>query len=227
MAFLRRVSEFWNSRTSPRKTQEKRDKPFKVPAIPVRTAPLSKSLVKSEARSMSPEGRFRTWQVQTPSPQSNGDPDRTLLPPSPPASAQATYEDFEGETLIPTSPSVQQSVKTTGSSANERDANDSTMVLDDGKYMTTTFDVEKEIQRREAQGAELRASGWSEDAVFLFQKLGMRGLEPLLPIAWLDDLDTLPGDLFTAKDDKVFLRPAHGTEYHGTAIHDSINSDLC
>jgi hypothetical protein len=201
---------------SPRKTQQRRDKPFKVPVIPARAVPLSKNMTTPEARSMSPEARFRTWEVQSPSPQSDGDLDQTLLPPSPPASAQATYESLEGETLVPTSPSVQASVKTTGSSAKECDANDDTMAVDDGKYMTTTIDVEKERQRREAQGNELRASGWSEDAVFLFQKLGMRGLEPILPIAWLDDLDTLPGDLFTAKDDKVFLRPSHGTDYHGT-----------
>jgi hypothetical protein len=145
------------------------------------------------------------------------DVDQTLLPPSPPESAKPMDDDLEGDTLVE-SPSAQQSEKT-GSSGAQLDANGDTMVVDDGNYMDVSIDVEKERQRREQQGRELRDAGWSEDAVFLFQKLGLRGFEPLLPISWIDDLETLPEDLFTARLDKAFLRPANGTDFRGMYLH--------
>ena len=139
--------------------------------------------------------------------------DQTLLPPSPPTSAKPTEDEFEGDTLVG-SPIVQASAKT-GSSGDEVDANGDTTVVEDGNFMDVSIDVDKERKRRDKQGRELRDAGWSEDAVFLFQKLGMRGFEPILPIEWIDDLETLPEDLFTARLDKAFLRPAHGSGYRG------------
>ena len=236
MAFLREVSDrFWNY-VSPRKTQQRRDKEFKVPAIPVRTTPAKKQAViaqkkqgatpsqkKSatpESRAMSPNSRVKNWTVRTPSPPSDVDMDQTLLPPSPPASvSKQTEDELEGDTLVE-SPTAQASTTTkTGSSGKEVDANRDITVVDDGIFTGTKIDVDEEIKRRDQQGRELRAAGWSEDAVFLFQKLGMRGFEPILPIEWLDDLETLPEDLFTARPDKVFLRPvdtAYSASYRGT-----------
>jgi hypothetical protein len=169
---------------------------------------------------MSPESRVKIWTVRTPSPQSDldesEDMDQTLLPPSPPASAKQ-MDDFEGETLVE-SPTAQDSEQT-GSSADEWNANEDTIAVDDGNYMDLSIDVDKEKKRRDKQGRELRDAGWSEDAVFLFQKLGLRGFEPILPIEWLDDLETLPEDLFTASPDRAFLKPAdrsHGSGFRGT-----------
>lgn len=161
----------------------------------------------------SPEPQAHTWTPRTPSPQS--DIDATLLPPSPPTSAPQFAEDFEGETLLPESP-LSLSYDKHGSSEDEWDANQGTMVVDDGTYMTQhkTIDTDLERKRRDKQGRELRDAGWSEDAVFLFQKLGMRGFEPILPIDWLDDFETLPEDLFTANIDKAFIKPAEGSDYH-------------
>lgn len=205
-----RFVNYW----SPRKTQQRRDKEFKVPAIPVRVSPLDKQLATPEARSVSPESRVKSWKVRSPMPHSDDavDIDETLLPPSPPESAKH-FDDYglEGETLLPMSPSVHQP----GSSGDEWDANEDTMLVDDDQYMTTTIDLTKEMEKHEQQARGLRDAGWSEDAVFLFQKLGMRGLEPILPRDWLDDLETLPGDLFTVRPDKVFLKPAHGSAYNG------------
>lgn len=213
MAFLRGVSDrIWNY-VSPRKTQQRRDKPFafKKPAVPTRPANAPAT---PPSREMSPEARVKTWDPEAPSPQC--DIDATLLPPSPPASAMLS-DDLEGDTLVPLSPIEPGEKAEEGSSADEWDANEETMVVDDGTYMTEQkkINVENERKKRDHQGRELRDSGWSEDAVFLFQKLGMRGFEPLLPISWIHDFETVPEDLFTEKLDKAFIKPAFGTDYAG------------
>lgn len=216
MALFRdRIQSIW-SYVSPRKTVERRDKEFKIPAIPVKSTPLKRRVETPESREMSPESRIKSWKVRTPSPQSDLDGDldmdRTLLPPSPPTSAKL-LEDFEGDTLV-ASPSVHASDKT-GASAEEWNANEDTIAVDDGNFMDTRIDVGVEKQRREEQGRQLRDAGWPADAVFLFQKLGLRGMEPLLPMDWVNDLDTLPADLFTSRPDRAFLSPAHGSGYRG------------
>jgi hypothetical protein len=221
MAFLRDHIDYLWSYVSPRKTVQRRDKEFKVPAIPIRPTPLKKKqLATPESRDMSPESRVKAWNVRTPSPLSDMtgdiDMDRTLLPPSPPTSAKQ-LDDLEGDTLLE-SPGG-EALEKDGSSADEWNANEDTIVVDDGNYMGLSIDIDKERRRRDKQGRELRDAGWSEDAVFLFQKLGMRGFEPLLPIEWIDDLETLPEDLFTPLLDRAFLTPAHGTGFRGTCRH--------
>lgn len=215
MVTFREVSaSFWNY-ISPRKTQQRRDKPFKVPEVPARQNALPKQNVAlRKSKEMSPESRVHEWTPRTPSPLN--DIDATLLPPSPPASALQSHDDFEGETLVAVSPGPATKEKT-GSSEKEWDANEDTMVVDDGAYMEQQYrvNVEEERMRREQQARELRDAGWPEDAVFLFQKLGMRGFEPILPADWVDDFETLPEDLFTARRDKVFIRPSQGSDYHG------------
>jgi hypothetical protein len=162
---------------------------------------------------MSPETRVKSWNPRTPSPLHD-----VNMPPSPPMSVRLRSDSLEGDTLVSGSPTANEGDKT-GSSADEVDANEDTMVVDDDKYMNQTINVNQERLKREKQGLELREAGWSEDAVFLFQKLGMRGFEPLFPKHWLDDLDTLPEDLFTARLDNAFLTPAHGGDYNGK-LHD-------
>lgn len=215
MAFFRSVSDrFWNY-ISPRKTQQRRDKPFafKKPAVPSRLTSTRQETAKPVTAKKSPKARVETRDAQTLSPQY--DIDATLLPPSPPASAMLS-DDLEGDTLVPLSP-VAPEQKMEGSSEDEWDANEETMVVDDGTYMDQQklINIEEERRRRDQQGRQLRAAGWSEDAVFLFQKLGMRGLEPLLPADWICDFETLPGGLFTEKLDQAFIKPAFGTEYGG------------
>jgi hypothetical protein len=220
MAILSRISNsFWNY-VSPRKTVQRREKEFKVPALPIRPTPLKRRATTPQSREMSPQSRVQNWSIRTPSPQSDvdgdTDMDRTLLPPSPPASAKQG-DDFEGDTLVG-SPGAEYSEKA-GSSADEWNANEDTVAVDDGNYLNNSVDVDKERKRREKQGRQLRDAGWSEDAVFLFQKLGMRGFEPLLPIDWLDDLETLPEDLFTSRLDNAFLKPAHGSGFRGEYLY--------
>lgn len=215
MAFLRGVSDRIWSYMSPRKTQQRRDKPyaFKKPAVPTRTTDAHQEASKPVITEKSSDAPVKIRDLRSSSPQCNID--ATLLPPSPPASAMLS-DDLEGDTLLPLSPTT-PGKRAEGSSLDEWDANEETMVVDDGTYMDQqkNMNAQEERRRRDQQGQELRNSGWSEDAVFLFQKLGMRGFEPLLPIGWINDFETLPEDLFTENLDKAFIKPAFGTEYGG------------
>ncbi|KAI8942575.1 hypothetical protein NX059_000633 [Plenodomus lindquistii] len=219
MAIFRGVSDsinrVWNY-ISPQKTQHRRDKPFsfKVPELPAHVKKYPRHHATTAGSVLERRQSYgQRWSPRTPSPGS--DIDATLLPPSPPNSALQLHDDFEGDTLLPTSPFSPNGDKA-GSSEDEWNANEDTMVVDDGAYMeySKTIDLDEERNRRAKQGRELRSSGWTEDSVFLFQKLGMRGFEPILPIDWVSDFETLPVDLFTANIDKAFIKPAQGSDYH-------------
>lgn len=207
MAFLRDMTDrIWNY-VSPRKTQQRRDKPFKAPVVPIKTRTTVKHVP-----AITPQSKVARWQVKTPS--SAGSPDESMFPPSPPTSSLRDI-GLDDDTLI------QESVEETKTSSEEEwDANEETLVVDDGKYMEEqkTINREKERARREVQARELRQSGWSEDAVFLFQKLGMRGFEPLMPEDWINDFDSLPVDLFTANENKAYIKSDSCCNFRGMCV---------
>lgn len=224
------ATRVWNY-ISPRKTQKARAKPlqFKVPAVPTKPDfkkpqrlqspphPTPQQLLSPPDRDLSPESRMNIWHTTTPS--LNSDVDITLVPMSPPDSfMQSTeeHDDFEGDTLFNTSP-----ISPTFDKGYDRDlevdANDDTMVVDDGGYLETHKGISfnERLLKQQKQRQELQAAGWPEDAIFLFQKINMRGYEPIMPIEWINDLPSLPADLFTDRIDKPFIRPALGSHYHG------------
>lgn len=216
MTFLRNVSNRFWSYVSPRKTQQRREKEFKP-----RVAPLPRPLNHAgefSTREMSPETRIEFWDVSTPVGDigDTSDPiDTVELPPSPPVSLERPYTDFEGETMLD---AIAQDFNQ--GSDGDWDANEETFVVDENRYaeQRKEEDALVERERRDNQGRELRAAGWPEDAIFLFQKLGMRGFEPILPHIWFNDFDTLPVDLFTRNLDKAFIKPMSSSpdaEYHG------------
>ncbi|KAF2626786.1 hypothetical protein BU25DRAFT_394045 [Macroventuria anomochaeta] len=209
---------------SPRKTQQAREKPFqfKVPAIPTKPnfkkqqQAQAQQLLSPPGRDMSPESRMNIWHTRTPSPSS--DIDITLVPMSPPDSiirSPEGHDGFEGDTLFNTSP-ISPTFDKGGIPDQEVDANDDTMVVDDGTYLETHKGIsfDERLLKQQKQRQELQAWGWPEDAIFLFQKINMRGYEPIMPIEWVDDLPSLPADLFTERMDKSFIKPALGTHYH-------------
>jgi hypothetical protein len=214
MAILRDMTNsFWNY-VSPRKTQQRRDKEFKVPAIPQR---VKKDAGEPSVRQISPNTLVKEWAAMAPNHSQNlkiDEMEHVEIPPSPPMSLERPYTDDEGDTLVD---ELQEHLKQNPND-DDWDANEETIVVDDIKYMDEHKEVDPEIERerREAQGKELRDAGWTEDAIFLFQKLGMRGFEPLLPYDWVDDFKMLPLDLFTRNLDKAFVKPLSSDhEYHG------------
>jgi hypothetical protein len=57
--------------------------------------------------------------------------------------------------------------------------------------------------------------GWTEDEVWLWQKLDWRGYEPLLPKSWDGDFRTMYDELFSEDDSVTFIKSTSGNDYHG------------
>lgn len=57
--------------------------------------------------------------------------------------------------------------------------------------------------------------GWTEDEIWLFEKLDWRGYEPLLPKTWDRDFRTMYELLFTTDDSTAFVKSASENDYHG------------
>lgn len=210
---------------SPRKTQKRRDKPFKVPAVPLKVA------AKKAITELTPEKKVAQWAPPTPS--SSTSVDYTLLPPSSPMSLHRDYEedfDFEGDTLVHDSVEIlskddnppdtwHDSVEVLpkdDSATDAWNANDGALV-DEMHYgdMNKRVNRAEEERQQEIQHQELVTAGWSEDAVFLFQKLNMRGFEPILPDDWKDDFPTVPLGLFTKVEPKQFIKAQHLSTFRG------------
>ena len=216
MSFLQnmsdRVAGVWDY-ISPRKTQKRREKPFKIPALPVRSKPTDHYYLE-----VTPKSKVDRWAPATPA--SSDSLNETLLPPSPPTflhrKQEDTYYDFEGDTLV--HDTVEGFPEDGG--ADGWDANDNTMLVDDGQYMEShrPIDHTKEQFRQELQSHELRLAGWPEDAVFLFQKLNMRGSEPLLPYDWNIDFPSLPMFMFTRIVAKQFIKSHQLSEFRGMHV---------
>lgn len=213
MVSLREVTgRVWDF-ISPRKTQKRRDKPFKTPA-PVRPRASSNP---------APETKVSQWQVQFTTPSSSRAVDAAMLPPSPPmselhATPATPATEFESDSII--RDSVEES-PIRNSNEPAWDANEDTLLADDSEFLEQrkkNNHVETERARQEEQGFRLREAGWPEDAVFLFQKLGLRGFEPLMPQGWAKDFESLPWDLFTLNDNKAFIKPDCGSDFRGVYI---------
>ena len=77
------------------------------------------------------------------------------------------------------------------------------------------FDIEAEgsVRRKELKLEE--HPDWSQTEVDLFNKLNMRGFEPLLPKTWQMDFKTVPEGLFSLKDEEVFINSICGKDFRG------------
>jgi hypothetical protein len=217
MSFLTRVRDGFWSYVSPRKTQAQRDKPFKAPAGPsARVAgkkALGKSVTASARRSMSPDSRIKNWQAGSSS-TSRYQQDAPVFEPMTPASLRRPSHSlspdrypnvtFEGDTLI-----EEEEIY---------DANDETIVVTEDQLQEGYIDVEAERKRWDQKAQAQREEGWSEHAIEIFRKIGMRGYEPLLPSAWKLDFPTLPAELFSDDEEEVFINTACKGDFRGKQI---------
>ncbi|KAF2747683.1 hypothetical protein M011DRAFT_401869 [Sporormia fimetaria CBS 119925] len=228
MAIINHLKDKLWSYVSPRKTpSQRRDKEFQMRAPPLPQLKPIKAHRRStmtEARSPAEEStpdnalrRMESLTLKDDQMAEMGDQDPAELPPSPPSSLESSaleraYTDVEGELIID---DIANALNP--DSEGEWDANEDTVVLDEADYLEAQRQAaakrELQRQRQDIQGRELRAAGWTEDAVFLFQKLGMRGFEPLLPAAWYSDFSFLPVDLFTHNLDKAFVKPVNPDQF--------------
>ena len=119
--------------------------------------------------------------------------------------------DLEGETIV---------------GGNHDDANS----VDDPAYdndLTLVVDsyeedfVVKKAQRledyhdRNVSSNDPRIKEWTDEEIWLFNKLNKRGQEPLLLHTWTMDFSTFPAILFTTDPKQVFINNTHGPIYNG------------
>jgi hypothetical protein len=78
------------------------------------------------------------------------------------------------------------------------------------------LDQQAELTRIRASLEDIKGKGWHEDEIALFEKLSMRGLEPLLPLSWFHDFPTFPADLFSKKFEETFVNARSGEDFRGT-----------
>lgn len=201
-SFRNNIGRLWDY-VSPRKTRERRDKPFKAPALPT---PLKDKALRKTSPEMDVDSKLDRWDGKAAAPASE---DHAFLPPSPPSSVSRN-EDAEIASLI--HDSVEDEPED-----DKWDANEETLVLEDSEFLEKQkpIDREKEMLALEAQAISLRKAGWEEDALFLFQKLNSRGFEPLFLERWVNDFATLPVDLFTFNDEQAFIKPDGGSDFRG------------
>lgn len=215
MALLGDLTNRFKHLLSPSESRQRRDKEFKAKVAPLPRQVSHETPARNKTVNMSPGAAITTWDVN-PSPRPNinlnAKVDGAQLPPSPPTS----FGQADTETIAAGESSSVAPAFNLKPAREDWDANEETILVDDGYYDEQQKDAQKvaelERERRDAQAMELRAAGWSEDAVFLFQKLGLRGFEPLLPYGWFDDFKMLPADLFTHNMDKAFIKPI-GDDY--------------
>ncbi|KAF2754357.1 hypothetical protein EJ05DRAFT_479355 [Pseudovirgaria hyperparasitica] len=210
------TDRFWNY-VSPRKTQERRDKPFKTPALPPVTVQHRKtgaSSTKSGRMSMSPRSRVQSWKMAT------GEfvrPADHRAPFATPSIGGATPPhdsidmDLEGVTLM--DDIEEEDLKDYSA---QYDANDETMVDEEYNLKEeVVFDLEEERRKWAVKAEEMHGEGWSKDAVDIYIRIGMRGHEPLLPASWAFDFRTLPSTMFSTDPSEAFIKSVQESDFRG------------
>lgn len=58
-------------------------------------------------------------------------------------------------------------------------------------------------------------SGWTEDEIWLLERINMLGSEPLLHLTWALDFPTFVPELYTMDDSRVLIKAISGNTCHG------------
>jgi hypothetical protein len=78
------------------------------------------------------------------------------------------------------------------------------------------LDRQTELARRQEALERIKEGDWHKDEITLFQKLSLRGLEPLLPAHWSFDFRTCPSTIFSDKKEETFINSQSGNEFRAT-----------
>ncbi|KAI9675223.1 MAG: hypothetical protein M1822_008960 [Bathelium mastoideum] len=219
---------------SPRRTQERRDKPFK--------APIARSTNAADRRrSMSPVDRVRNWRNSSP----KAIPRSPDVPRTPIASGSAGQAGADatppsvylnGSTLMDVGEDAfahnlrsdgrdgsGDNVKSEEASSSQSSFYDDT-VLDDTindnglEQPTEKYDELEALKRKQAENelyvrrrrallkGRLEAKGWTQAEIELYISLELRGYLPLLPASWEMDFSTFPTTLFIKEEEKAYIR---------------------
>lgn len=77
------------------------------------------------------------------------------------------------------------------------------------------LDHQTELARRQETLERIKEGDWHVDEIALFQKLSMRGLEPLLPSHWSFDFRTCPSTIFSSNEEETFINSKSGCDFRG------------
>jgi hypothetical protein len=77
------------------------------------------------------------------------------------------------------------------------------------------LDRQTELARRQETLDRIKEGNWHEDEARLFQKLSMRGFEPLLPSHWSYDFRTCPATIFSRNEKETFINAKSGNDFRG------------
>lgn len=97
----------------------------------------------------------------------------------------------------------------------EDDEDDYVGKLSKGEKKEHLLDVEDERIRRQEMLKQIERGDRSPEEIALFEKLTMRGFEPIIPSHWTMDFKTLPETMFTNDESAIFINAASGNEFRG------------
>lgn len=128
---------------------------------------------------------------------------------------EQTQDDLEGATLVESN-----------SPHNSFGGDDNATLVNAGVSQNTAAVVpslmkvqdEDEVYVPTAADLEIMRT-WSKDEVWLFYRFNNRGFEPLLPVTWDFDFETVPDLVFSDDDAKVLIKAREGNEYNGKSLH--------
>lgn len=134
--------------------------------------------------------------------------------------------DLEGATVIgetppAKSPLLDPSLVKENSPASFLALEGNTTLVDDDDSML--FEDESSDHKEGQANIEELYRGWTEDEIWLFEKLDWRGYEPLLPKRWTGDFLTMYALLFTDDDTIAFIKSVSGKDYHGKPVFLPLN----
>ena len=188
MTIFKRLSEGLWSFVSPRRTQQRREKPFKVPAKPRPNKAGEPSHL--EVPEAGPSDAMETVE------------DNHEFPLTPTSTRlSAGIAEFEEST--PRSPDF----NATENTKVERDPDAEAK----GEYV---LDVAAHQAKVRSETKRLRDMGWSEEVIEVYYKISMRGYEPLLPREWEKDFPGYPKGLFIERE-KAYIVPVGSSDFRG------------
>lgn len=108
----------------------------------------------------------------------------------------------------------------------EDDEDDYVGKLSKGERKEHLLDVEDERARRQEMLKQIERGDRTPEEIALFEKLTMRGFEPIIPSNWKMDFKTLPETMFTNDESEIFINAASGNEFRGISSFPSCASPV-
>ena len=123
---------------------------------------------------------------------------------------EETTDDLEGETYVEDDeplPTIEHD-------------HDFTLVEDyeDEDKAANTKRALKDVNDRYLDYTDPRIKEWTNEEIWLFNKLQKRGAEPLLISTWTRDFSTFPDQLFSQDENQVFINNIHTSSGHGRQL---------